>query len=303
MLPRYQPMLATPWPQAFDDPDWWFEVKWDGYRTIVYGASGGTELRSRAGNDLSVRYPEVAAMRFDRPVVLDGEVVAFDDQGQPSFFMLGQRPAHLIVFDLLYLDRDRAFLPLEERRALLESMVLPKPAVLNQALAGEGKALFEAVKGQGLEGIVAKRSGSTYQPGRRSFDWRKVAYRRRGKAVVGGYLAGEGERASTFGSLLLGLWDGFDLVFVGSVGSGFDGKTLAMVKQRLADLQRPDSPFTNAVDVPGHKVYVEPTMVVEIEFREWTPYGRLRAPVFKGLSTEPAEAITRDAEAPREPQR
>src|SRR5688572_25053329 len=99
---RYQPMLATPWAQSFSDPGWWFEVKWDGYRTIAYGGPERTELRSRRGNDVADRFPEVAAMRFERDVVLDGEIVAFDDEGSPSFFLLGQRPANFIVFDLLF---------------------------------------------------------------------------------------------------------------------------------------------------------------------------------------------------------
>ena len=294
-------MLATPWDGPFSDPGWWFEVKWDGYRTIAFCGPGRTELRSRRGNDLAYRFPEVAAMRLDADVVLDGEIVAFDDDGTPSFFLLGQRPANYVVFDLLFKDGDRCSLPFEARRALLDQLMLPKPAVLSQPVLGEGDALFEAVGERGMEGIVAKRAGSVYYPGRRSPDWRKVAHKHRGRAVVGGFLVGERARASTFGSLLLGLWAPEGLKFVGSVGSGFTERVLNEIKPRLESIARRTSPFVNAVDVPGKKVYVEPRIGVEIEYRQWTPYDRLRAPVFKGLSLEDAEPPTWETEGPQPP--
>ncbi|MGH8928058.1 MAG: hypothetical protein ACRDWH_06885, partial [Acidimicrobiia bacterium] len=276
---------------------WWFEVKWDGYRTIAYGGPDRTALRSRRGNDVGSRFPEVAAMRFERPVVLDGEIVAFGDDGAPSFFLLGQRPAHIVVFDVLYLDSDRCRSAIEQRRQILEGLVLPKPAVLSQVVPGDGEALFEAVGDRGLEGIVAKRAGSLYHPGRRSPEWRKIAHKHRTRAVVGGFLAGEGARATTFGSLLLGLWaDG--LRFVGSVGSGFTERALREIQSLLDPLRRSVSPFVNPVDVPGHKVFVDPVLVAEIEYRQWTPYDRFRAPVFKGLADVPSESVTWSAELP-----
>ena len=298
MTPRYQPMLATPWERSFSDPEWWFEVKWDGFRAIAYGSPRGTELRSRRGVDLGSRYPEVTTLQWERPVVLDGELVAFDGAGQPSFFQLGLAPATFVAFDLLFFDGDQCDRPYEERRELMMAVDRPAAIALNDPVRGEGESLFEAVVGAGLEGIVAKRSGSLYHPGRRSPDWRKVAHRRRGRAVVGGYLAGEGSRSATFGSLLLGIRRGEDLVFVGSVGSGFDEPTLRMLSARLSGFVRPHSPFVNLVDVPGRKVYVEPALAVEIEYREWTPYGRLRAPVFKGISPQPPEAVTWEEEGP-----
>jgi bifunctional non-homologous end joining protein LigD len=298
---RYEPMLATPWARPFDDPDWWFEVKWDGYRTIAYCTPDRTELRSRRGNDVGPRFPEVASMRLERPAVLDGEIVTFDDKGAPSFFLLGQRPANIVIFDVLYLDRDVCGLPFEQRRQLLESLMLPTPAVLSQPVREDGTALFEAVGEKGMEGVVGKKAGSLYHPGRRSPDWRKIIQRLRGRAVVGGYLAGEGARADTFGSLLLGLWDGPDLRFVGSVGTGFDHRLLMSLTPQLASIVRPVSPFSNPVDVPGHKVFVEPQIVVEIEYREWTPYHRIRAPVFKGFSIDPPETATWELEGPGSP--
>jgi bifunctional non-homologous end joining protein LigD len=298
LVGRYEPMLATPWAQPFDDPRWWFEVKWDGYRTIAYCTPERTELRSRRGNDVGSRFPEVAVMRMERSVVLDGEIVAFDDKGVPSFYLLGQRPANIVIFDILYLDEDVCGLPIERRRELLEGLTLPAPGVLSQPVLGEGKALYDAVGEKQIEGIVAKKAGSLYYPGRRSPDWRKIVQRQRGRAVVGGYLAGTGGRSPTFGSLLLGLWDREGLKFIGSVGTGFDHTLLTSLTKRLQTMERPSSPFVNPIDVPGHKVYVDPQIVVELEYREWTPYGRLRAPVFKGFSEVSPEQVTWEAEGP-----
>jgi bifunctional non-homologous end joining protein LigD len=292
-------MLATAWDRAFSDPGWWFEVKWDGYRTIAYCGRGRTELRSRRGNDVAYRFPEVAAMNVEANVVLDGEIVAFDDDGAPSFFLLGQRPANFIVFDLLFQDGDRCDLPYEGRRELLDRLHLPNPAVISQPVLGDGEALYEAVGERGMEGIVAKKAGSLYYPGRRSPDWRKVAHKHRGKAVVGGYLAGEGARAITFGSLLLGLWASDGLRFIGSVGSGLTDRSLRDIDALIRPLARKDSPFVNAVDVPGHKSFVDPVLVVEIEYRQWTPYDRLRAPVFKGLAGDvPPDSVRWESDGP-----
>ena len=292
-------MLATPWDRPFSDPEWWFELKWDGYRAIAYCGRDRTELRSRRGNDVGYRFPEVAAMRWEREVVLDGEIVAFDEAGAPSFFLLGQRPANFVVFDLLFHGGDRCGLPFEARRALLDQVDMPNPAVLSQPVLADGEALFEAVGDLRMEGIVAKRAGSLYYPGRRSPDWRKIPHKHRGRAVVGGYLIGEGARSSTFGSMLLGLWVDDGLRFVGSVGSGFTERALIEIKPTLDSLRRARTPFVNQVDVPGLKVYIEPRIAVEIEYRQWTPYDRLRAPVFKGLAIDVAsESVTWESDGP-----
>jgi bifunctional non-homologous end joining protein LigD len=299
MAARYEPMLATPWAKPFDDPDWLFEVKWDGFRTIAYIGPEGTALRSRRGLDLNDRFPEVASMRYPRQVVVDGEIVAFGDDGVPSFHLLGASPANFVAFDLLFDGRDLFSLGLEERRARLVELSLPAPAVASELVAEEGVALFEAVKSRGMEGIVAKRSGSIYQPGVRSPDWRKIAIWRSGRAAVGGYLAGDRSRAKTFGSLLLGLWAEDGLRFIGAVGTGLSDAVLADLRARLDALSRPESPFAAPVTVPGHKTWVEPELVVEIEYREWTPYDHLRAPVFKGLSDVPPGEVTWKAEGPQ----
>lgn len=296
---RYQPMLATPWDRPFSDPAWWFEVKWDGYRTVAYCGRDGTELRSRRGNDVAYRFPEVATMRWEAELVLDGEIVAFDDAGTPSFFLLGQRPANFVVFDLLFQGGDRCGLPFEARRALLDQVMLPNPAVLSQPVPGDGEALFEAVGDRGMEGIVAKRVGSLYYPGRRSPDWRKIPHKHRGRAVAGGYLLGEGARGATFGSLLLGLWAEDGLRFIGSVGSGFTEAALRAIKPTLDSLRLARTPFVNQVDVPGRKIFIAPRIAVEIEYRQWTPYDRLRAPVFKGLAIDVAsESVTWESDGP-----
>lgn len=298
-IPDYQPMLATPWPDAFDDDGWWFEVKWDGYRAIVGNDGGRLRARSRRGLDLLGRFPEVSKLPIPDDVVLDGEVIAFDDEGRPSFQLLQMgSPVNLVVFDVLYRDGDLSELGYEERREVLEGLALPSPIVVPEPTRGSGKALFEAAKRSGLEGIVAKKSGSRYHPGRRSPDWRKVAVKHRLRAVVGGYLAGEGSRASTFGSLLLGLYEGEDLRWIGAVGSGFDGRSLESVYRSLREIERPDSPFVNPVTVPGKKTWVEPRMVVAVEFKEWTRDDRLRAPVFKGVEIADPRTVTWESERP-----
>lgn len=302
-LPRYEPMLATAWPAAFSDPGWWFELKWDGVRVVGAWEGEQVTLRTRRGTDVTATYPEVSAVRLDRPAVLDGEVVAFGDAGRPSFARLQQRmnlaspgrasvaavPVSFVVFDLLYLDGDRTGRPIEARWEALAACDLPAPLVAGDRVAGEGEALFAAVVEQGLEGIVAKRAGSTYQPGRRSSDWRKVAHRRRVRVAVGGYLPGEGARAGTFASLLVGVWDGERLRWVGAVGSGFDQRTLLATRAALDRIRRPDPPFDPPGGIAPGAVWVEPVLSAEVQFSEWTPAGRLRAPVFLGFSEEPAD--------------
>lgn len=287
MTPVYEPMLAIPWPKIFSDPDWFFELKWDGYRALAYFDNGRVSFRSRRGLDLGYRYPELAALRSAHSAVVDGEIVAMGEDGKPSFFMLGRTPAQFIAFDVLFLEGDLTSLPFEDRRRLLESMEFTGPVVVTDVVPEVGEALFAAVEEQGLEGVVAKRAGSRYHAGKRSPDWRKVVSRRVTTATVGGFLHGEGNRTGSFGSLLLGMWTDDQLQFVGAVGSGFDDAALRAIGRRLGELARESSPFVGPVDIPGTKSWVEPVLVARIEYKEWTPYGRLRAPVFKGLEVEP----------------
>ena len=312
MLPVFEPMLATRWNDPFDDPGWWFEVKWDGYRAVLSN-DGGVRARSRRGIDLLEPFPELAGLPIPEEVVLDGEIVAFDDIGRPSFDRIQKRtgfgglgtgdrtPVNFVVFDVLYQgDELRIGLPYEERQEILAGLSLPSPLVVSEPTRGSGIALYEAVKAQGIEGIVAKRSGSKYLPGRRSPDWRKVSVKRRMRAVVGGYTEGDRGRSSTFGSLLLGLWDDGELRFIGAVGSGFDDQTLHAIKGSLDQLERKSSPFQPAVRYPGRLHWVEPGIVVNVEFKEWTADRHLRAPVYKGVEIADVSAITWESDGPAE---
>lgn len=279
-------MLATSWPEPFDDPRWLFEVKWDGFRCIAESGSDSLRLSSRRGLDLGGRFPHVAALQLPPGLVLDGEIVVFDDEGRADFSLLqAGRPASFVVFDVLASERGPLIgAPIEERLAVLAGLDLPSTVVRSEPIPTEGRALYGAAVERGLEGIVAKRFGSTYQPGRRSPDWRKVAARRRMRAVVGGWLPGEGGRRWSFGSLLVGLWDGEELRWVGAVGSGYSDVQLRPITAALHEIERQDPPFVNTGDIPSGARWVEPTIVVEIEFKEWTREERLRAPVFKGVA-------------------
>jgi bifunctional non-homologous end joining protein LigD len=246
-------------------------------------------------------------------VVLDGEIVAFDSTGAPSFQVLQRRmnlssraaaeaaatiPVSLVAFDLLWeAGESLVTLPLEERRRRLTALRLER-VVIPDPVPREGTALFRAVVERGLEGMVAKRLGSTYQPGRRSPDWRKVVHRRSARFVVGGYLPGEGGRSASFGSLVLGLWDGETLRFVGSVGSGFDDRSLRLVRHAIDQIGRSTSPFRAGDVVPPAARWVEPALVAVVEFRQWTGDNHLRAPVFKGFTTDPVGEVTWEAEGP-----
>lgn len=309
-LPTYEPMLATKWRDAFDDEGWWFEVKWDGYRAIL-GNDGKIRARSRRGIDLVQPFPELESLPIPSGVVLDGEIVAFDDGGRPSFDLIQKRTGfggsgtgsrvavNYVAFDVLYADgADVTGLGLEERRSVLGGLDLPSPIITPEQTPGAGKALFDAIKDQGLEGIVCKRSGSKYLPGRRSSDWRKVSVRRQMRAVVGGWVEGEGGRSSTFGSLLLGLWDHDELRFVGAVGSGFDEQALSAIRSALAEIAVDSSPFQPPVKYPGKLHWVQPALVANVEFKEWTADDHLRAPVFKGVEIADVGSIDWASEGP-----
>ncbi|MCI0679573.1 MAG: non-homologous end-joining DNA ligase [Actinobacteria bacterium] len=296
-LPDYRPMLATPWPKPFDDEDWWFEIKWDGYRAIVSSEMGRVRARSRRGLDLLGRFPELAGLEVPDGVVLDGEVVAFDEAGRPSFSALQTGvPVNLVVFDVLFHGAEVTQLSYVERRALLDRLGLAAPMIVPEPTPTHGVGLYEAARAQGLEGVVGKRMGSVYLPGRRSPDWRKISVRRRIRAVIGGYLPGEGSRAATFGSVLVGL-NGVDgLRWVGAVGSGFDEGSLVAFNEALRQIVRPTSPFVDKVRVPSTPTWVEPVIVIEVEYKEWTHDHHLRAPVYKGVDDTPAEEVTWESE-------
>ena len=298
-----RPMLARSGRLPPREQQFGFEVKWDGIRTLMFSDHGHVELRGRNGTNFTPRYPEVRDLGRAlgaRRIVLDGEVVAFDDEGRPSFERLQSRmhlasdsavrrrmqdiPATYVIFDLLYLDGHTTMaLSYEDRRRLLDELELNGPAWRTPAYhRGEGKALLDATKDLGIEGIVAKKLDCPYTPGARASHWIKVKNVHTQDVVIGGWTPGEGGRSSSLGSLAVGVIEGEDLRYAGKVGTGFTEQTLALLKRELEPLRRETSPFSGR-QPPKGTIFVEPRLVAHVEFREWTRTGTLRAPSFKGL--------------------
>jgi bifunctional non-homologous end joining protein LigD len=302
---RYTPMMATLAERVPHGEDWRYEVKWDGFRALCYVSRGRAELLSRNDNDLTKRFPAVAAALPDAVVgdaVLDGELVALDKTGKATFSAIqqGSETTQLYVFDVLEIGGVPVIgLPFTERRERLAEILRPTGTVRLSETFDDGDALFEAAQEQGLEGIVAKRARSSYQPGKRNRDWLKVKTRHRQEFVVAGYTKGQGRRASSFGSLILAVRRGNELSYVGNVGTGFDEKEIQRLLKLLEPLDRETSPFPVPPKLPrvkkGDVVWVEPRLVVEVEFVEWTHDGHLRAPSYQGLRDDkPAEQVRRE---------
>ena len=305
---RYEPMLATLIDELPRGPGWLFEPKWDGYRALGYVRGGEATLRSRRGNDLTERFAVVAkalpnALRTPDAVV-DGEVCALDEAGRPSFSAMQQgRPGTPLVyevFDVLEIAGERLTgLPLSERRERLEQLVVPSGVVQVSGVFEDGEALLEAAQEQRLEGVMAKKAASRYQEGKRGGDWLKKKTHGRQEFVICGWTKGQGRRATTFGSLVLGVRRGGEYVWVGNVGTGFTEKAIDDLLARLRPLERETSPFAAVPTMPkvrkGDVAWVEPKLVCEVEFLEWTHDGHLRAPSFQGLREDkPARAVRRE---------
>jgi bifunctional non-homologous end joining protein LigD len=297
-----EPMLARSGRLPPDD-GWAYEIKWDGVRAIGYAEGGRLRLASRNGRDITPRYPELRALGRAlgaREAVLDGEVVAFDADGRPSFQRLQGRmhltgehavrrlaerePVTYVIFDLLFLDGHSLMaLPYAERRERLAALQLAGPTWQTPAHhVGDGAALLQATGAQGLEGVLAKRLDSPYAPGRRSQGWVKVKNYRRADVVIGGWLPGEGNRAGRIGALLVGYREGEELRYAGRVGTGFTQAELERLQARLAPLERPTSPFAGR-QPPRNAHFVEPELVCTVEYSEWTQARTLRQPSYKGL--------------------
>ncbi|HYL26538.1 MAG TPA: non-homologous end-joining DNA ligase [Candidatus Nitrosotalea sp.] len=298
-------MLATLVAEPFDDPDWLFEIKWDGYRALCTIDEKNFTLVSRNGLDMLHRFPdlkELASAFESLPVVVDGEIVSLDSKGRSAFQRLQEsqkKPAGLTyaAFDLLYADgSDLRSRPLEERKALLERIVRRDSiALYSKHVVGKGIALFENARKQHLEGIIGKKRDSTYQE-RRSRDWVKIKTGYEQEFVVGGWTEPKGSRRG-FGALLLGVYRGKSLQFVGSVGTGFSAKLLAQLHARLKSLERKTSPFVNDVVANSPVHWTSPELVAEVRFSEWTRDGYLRQPAFLGLRPDkPARDVV--AEVP-----
>jgi bifunctional non-homologous end joining protein LigD len=293
----YTPMLATLADEVPHGSGWLYEVKWDGYRAIARVAGGEATLTSRRGNDLTQRFAVVAkaveaAVRTPH-CVLDGEVCALDERGRSSFSAMQQgkpdTPIVYYVFDVLEVDGEPLVdRPLEERRERLERLLdrRSKSVRLSETF-DDGRALYDAAQKEGLEGVIAKRADSRYQPGKRTREWLKVKTHGRQEFVIGGYTKGQGRRAGRFGSLVLGVHRGGELVYVGNCGTGFTEDEIDRLLKVLRPLERKDPTFAVVPKMPkvrkGDVVWVEPKLVCEVEFAEWTHDGRLRAPVYQGL--------------------
>jgi bifunctional non-homologous end joining protein LigD len=307
--PRFQPMLAEGGHEAFDDPRWWFEPKLDGIRCLADLSTGETVLRTRTGRDVTAQYPELHMVHelLDQVnAVLDGEIVAFDADGRNSFEALQQRmnltkpreierarksiPVSLVVFDLLWLDgHDTTGLKLEERRELLE-LIAEQDERLQVVthVRGDGVAFTDIAKSHGLEGVMAKRLGSTYLPGKRTDAWRKIKLRNTQDCVVLGWTPGQGGRTGTFGALLVAALDDDVWRWVGQVGSGFTEQTLVRLREALEPLVR-SAPAIDDPELAAVKgaIFVEPELVCEVEYLELTKgTGKMRGPSFKGLRTD-----------------
>ena len=290
----YKPMLATLAAERPAAGEWLYEVKFDGYRVIAYLRGGTCTIRSRNDNDLTARFAKVAkalerAVRED--AVLDGEVCALDELGRPSFSALQQDSGRLVyyAFDCLELAGEALVsLPIEKRRASLAEVLdrRSRTVLLSEAF-DDGEALLKAATAQGLEGVVAKRAASPYSQGRRTRDWLKIKTHGRQEFVIAGYTRGSGSRAGTFGSLVLGVKDGGELRYAGNVGTGFDEREIRRLLALLRPLERPTPPFREAPKLPrvrrGEVTWVEPRLVAEVEFSEWTHDGHVRQPSYKGL--------------------
>jgi bifunctional non-homologous end joining protein LigD len=304
---EFAPMLATLTEEVPHGGDWVFEVKFDGYRALAYVHAGVCKLVSRNGNDLTGRFDEVAkqVVKATRSpnAVLDGEVCRLAASGRSSFSELQQGTGPLVfyAFDLLSLDGERTTgLPLSERKAKLRKLLDARNAtVLYSDDFDDGEALLQAAGERGLEGIVAKRAGSRYVEGKRSREWLKIKVAGEQEFVVAGYTRGSGRRAATFGSLVLAVSDEGELRYVGNVGTGFSDAEIARLLKLLKPLHRETMPFPAAPKMPrvrkGDVQWVQPELVAQVRFGEWTHDGHLRHPAYLGIREDKAAAeVTRE---------
>lgn len=314
------PMLARLSTAPPEDGDWAFEIKWDGVRAIARLSDGRLQLLTRNRNDVSSAYPELSGLAqalSSHSAILDGEIVALDAQGRPSFQTLQKRmhvhrqaeaarlaksaPVTYMIFDLLWLDgRSLIDLQYSQRRQRLSTLVSAgEHWRVPRCHVGEGDRLLQLAREQGLEGVIAKRLRAAYAPGHRDGSWLKVKAKNRQELLIGGWTEGKGARSDSIGALQLGVHDEHGhLLYAGKVGTGFDEKELQMLQGRLASLARRDSPFAGEQPTDAAH-FVEPRLVCEVEFGEWTRQGRLRHPVYLGLREDkPAAEVVRERALP-----
>ena len=327
-MPVIKPMLAKPGKLPPDNDNYSFEIKWDGIRAICYIEKSKVKVISRNLKDITNQYPELAALANElgdhQELILDGEIVAFDSAGLPSFSNLQHRmglagekviaekskkiPAHYIIFDILSLDNclllDK---PYTERRTILENLKLTGPNWQTPAYKmGDGHDILTASRKLGLEGIIVKKLDSPYQAGKRTGAWLKIKNQRRQELVIGGWVPGQGARQGSIGALLTGcynltpeeaekLGDPQLLKYAGKVGTGFTQATLTMLTKLLLPISRNTCPFAIDPKVKNSK-FVDPVLIAEFEFTEWTPNHTLRHPSFKGLrdDKDPHQVVRED---------
>jgi bifunctional non-homologous end joining protein LigD len=316
------PMLADTDAAPRSDPEWLYEPKLDGYRVIAFVDGANVRLQSRRrGLNLTPVFPEITAdlaSQADSRMVLDGEIVALDSTGRPSFNALQNRvqlktpgeiakaqreaPAVLVCFDLLHFAglnlRGAAYV---DRRRYLSQCLLPSARIQLIHATADAEQLYAAATASGFEGIVGKRKNSTYQPGKRSNAWLKIKTTQTAEFVVGGYTKGKGER-EPLGALLLGYWADGKLQYAGHVGSGLTGEIIDTLSTHMAGLARKQSPFAGEVSLHRPTKWLEPELVAEVTFQDWTPDGLLRAPVFIRMRDDIApQSISRNAAGAHQP--
>ena len=289
-------MLATLSPSVVEGPEWVFEEKYDGIRALAGRERGRVKMWSRMLQDLTAGFPHVALAVAALPggdLLLDGELVALDAKGVSRFQLLQRRgaagasPTRYAVFDLLELEgRTLIRRPLGERRSALERFIglRTEPFFVSRRLVRDGKAAYREAKRLGWEGIIAKDEGSLYEPGTRSRYWRKVKVRKESEFVIGGFTAPQGGRQH-LGALLVGLYDGRRLRFVGKVGTGFTQQTLDILAAKLDRLRTERPPFDPPPRIRD-ATWVRPKLVAQLAYAEWTADGKLRQPAFLGLRTD-----------------
>jgi len=316
-LPKWIPPMLAKLSSSLpaDDDRWAYEMKWDGIRGLAFIDQGRLRLMTRNQIEVTRRYPELAALPSalgNHGAVLDGEIVGFDDRGRPRFEALQQRmglegnhripsrpdvPVAYIVFDVLHLDGSSLVNePYELRRQKLESLELQGANWATPPSAfGGGASMLLASKEQGYEGVVAKRLGSRYEPGKRTGVWTKIKNVHRQEFVIGGWIPGEGRRSGQLGSVVVGYYRDGKLISAGGVGTGFTNRMLVELAKLLEPLSRAENPFSGG-HVPKETRFVEPKLVCEVEFIEWTTRGgELRHPSFKGLRWDkPPEEVMRE---------
>lgn len=304
----FKPMLATLADKPFDRNNWLFELKWDGYRCLSFIDGKNIRLYSRNENIFNNKFPSIARalQRFSKhQIIFDGEIVALDKQGRPDFQTLqnsDREPANIayIIFDVLYLDgQDLRPYPLSERKTLLAELLKKPPAriLYSDHVKTKGKRLFREATRRGLEGIIAKDGNGRYETATRSAGWLKIKSVRRQEAVIAGFTEPRGSRKK-FGALVLGVYEGRRLRYIGHTGGGFDDRTLALVYERLKPLVTKTSPFKKPITTNAPVTWVKPRLVAEVKFSEWTSDGIMRQPVFIALREDkPAGEIVRERAA------